>query len=97
MARIIEIHHLRRDRHGTWHLRVVIPKSLHAALKQEEFRQSLDTKDFQQERLPAPHFNMRIDASWVSKPKITDSVLTPGDLNKYRIHLQEGIIDACMR
>lgn len=37
---------------------------------------------------------MQIETSRMSKPKITDFVLTPSDLNKYRINLKEGIIEA---
>lgn len=80
---MIKIPRLQRDRHGTYYLRVVVPKSLQAALKQVEFRKSLGTKDFQQAKLLALHFNMQIETSRMSKPKITDFVLTPSDLNKY--------------
>ncbi|WP_116139537.1 site-specific integrase [Trinickia diaoshuihuensis] len=91
---MIKIPRLQRDRHGTYYLRVVVPKSLQAALKQVEFRKSLGTKDFQQAKLLALHFNMQIETSRMSKPKITDFVLRPSDLDKYRINLKEGIIEA---
>ncbi|MBU9158649.1 site-specific integrase [Burkholderia gladioli] len=91
---MIKIPRLQRDRHGTYYLRVVVPKSLQTALKQVEFRKSLGTKDFQQAKLLALHFNMQIESTRMSKPKITDFVIQPSDLDKYRINLKDGIIEA---
>ncbi|MBA9897899.1 site-specific integrase [Burkholderia cepacia] len=91
---MIKIPRLQRDRNGTYYLRVVVPKSLQATLKQVEFRKSLGTKDFQQAKLLALHFNMQIETSRMTKPKITDFVLSPSDLNKYRINIKDGIIEA---
>ncbi|WP_321870867.1 site-specific integrase [Paraburkholderia tropica] len=90
---MIKIPRLQRDRHGTYYLRVVVPKSLQAALKQVEFRKSLGTKDFQQAKLLALHFNMQIETSRMSKPKITDFDLghNGGDgLDRYRITMGNG-------
>ncbi|MCA8100989.1 hypothetical protein [Burkholderia contaminans] len=51
-------------------------------------------KSFQQAKWLALHFNMQIETSRMSKPKITDFVLRPSDLDKNHINLKEGIIEA---
>ncbi|MCZ2897836.1 hypothetical protein MTR01_27835 [Burkholderia thailandensis] len=82
---MIKIPRLIRDRFGTYYLRVVIPKSLQAGLKQVEFRKSLGTKDFHRAKLLALYFNAQIESMGMSKPKISDFDLVLRGLDRYRI------------
>nr|WP_133647511.1 DUF6538 domain-containing protein [Paraburkholderia flava] len=85
MTQMIKIPRLIRNRFGTYYLRVVVPKFLHGTSKQVEFRKSLGTKDFQQAKLLALHFNTQIESMGMSKPKITDFDLVQRSLDHYRI------------
>ncbi|MBR8081693.1 hypothetical protein KDX23_02925 [Burkholderia vietnamiensis] len=82
---MIKIPRLIRDRFGTYYLRVVVPKSLQAGLKQVEFRKSLGTKDFHRAKLLALYFNTQIESMGMSKPKISDFNLVHRGLDRYRI------------